>query len=239
LEELDRPGWLGRIFQKTWVLALALVLSAGAITVLSFSSGERRKWKTITKLDRLGDERDAAILETHLREYLRRYEQGPHADEAREMLPRVERERQRRQFARSPVVSQMRPSLEGASELEQLYRRALLQLWIDGEAAARATLEQVVAQRESAGAELFLVELAEEDLLSLDLQRVARLRAQGEISRARVILEQVIERYGPSLRHLRWVRHARQALAELDRIGTSDAAGSGSAPAPGTAATRP
>src|SRR2546428_9858882 len=95
LAELDRPNWLQRLFQKTWVLVLVLLLSAGALVFFSLSGGERRRWKAISELAASGDERDLALLQSLLRDYVRRYPQSAHADDARGMLPNVERDRER------------------------------------------------------------------------------------------------------------------------------------------------
>jgi hypothetical protein len=215
LQELDRPGWLGRLFQNTWVLALALLVAAGSLTLFAMSSGEKRRWKAIEKLAAGGDERDLGLLADRLNDYLRRFENGPHAEEARNMLPQVQRDQQRREFARLDVVKQFRPGPDPPSELERLYRKALIQTWTEGEPAARATLEEIVARDNVPAQDQFLVELAREDLLSLDLQRAETLRDSGQISQARDILQQLIAQHSAVPRHRRWVQLARQALDAL------------------------
>jgi len=150
-----------------------------------------------------------------LQDYLRRYADGPHAGQARDMLPDVERERRRREFVRSALVGQLRPAPDPPSELERLYRKALLQLWTDGDDAARATLEEILADRGTDAPDQFIVGLAEEDLIALDLRRADRLRADGQIAKARELLERIVNDYSGKPRFQRLVRPARRVLAEL------------------------
>jgi serine/threonine-protein kinase len=216
LRELDQPGWLGSLFQKTWVLVALLLISVGALTIFALSSGEGRRWSAIQKLAEGGDERDLGLLLGRLQDYLRRYENGPHADEARAMLPDVERERRRREFVRSPLVGQMRPNPEPPSELERQYRKALLQLWLEtDDAAARATLETIATQADVDERDQFLLRLAEEDLLSLRLRHADQLRANGQIANSRAALDEIVEKYGGAVRYRRWVKLAQEALAAL------------------------
>jgi serine/threonine-protein kinase len=215
LKELDEPGWLGTILQKTWVLVVLLLLSVGALTVFAMSSGEGRRWNAIHKLADSGDDRDLGLLLDRLQDYLRRYENGPHADEARAMIPDVERERRRRQFVRSPLVDEMRPNPDPPSDLERLYRKALLQLWLQDEDAARATFQLVIDSRDAAGPDIYIIGLAEEDIMSLDLQRAERLRAASDLAGARAIWERIDRDASKSRRHERWARKAREALNQF------------------------
>jgi serine/threonine-protein kinase len=227
LRELDEPSWVGALFQKTWVLVVLLLLTVGALTLFALSSGEDRRWAAIERLAESGDDRDLGLLLGRLHDYLRRYANGPHAEQARNMLPDVERERRRREFVRSPLVGQMRPNPEPPSELERLYRKALLQLWLEtDDAAARATLETVVAQENVDERDQFLLRLAEEDLLSLKLRHADQLRANGQITQSRAVLDEIVEKYAEVERYQRWVRLAQQALAALptdnDEVKTED-----------------
>ncbi len=215
LRDLDAPGWFGRLFQPTWVIALALLVAIGALAAFSLSSGENRRWKEIAKIAEADDERDAALLVGMLEEYLRRYPGGLHAAEAEELLPEAQHKRQRREFVRSPVVGHLRPTPEPPSELERLYRKALLQLWLEDDRAARVTLQQVIDLRDSSGRDEYLVGLAEEDLICLDLQAADRHRAAGNVAEARKILERIADEQNDSGRRSRWARTARQALTAL------------------------
>jgi hypothetical protein len=131
------------------------------------------------------------------------------------MIPDVERERRRREFVRSPLVGQMRPSPEPPSDLERLYRKALLQIWMDSDDAARATLELVVATQDVDERDEFLLRLAEEDLLSLRLREAEQLRDHGEISKSRAMLQEILNKHSATDRYRRWVQLARQSLAAL------------------------
>ena len=183
--------------------------------MFALSSGEGRRWNAIQKLAESGDDRDLGLLLDRLQDYLRRYENGPHAEKARSMLPDVERERRRREFVRSPLVGQLRPSPESPSELERLYRKSLLQLWTEGDAAARATLESIISREEVDEQNRFLVRLAEEDLLSLKLREAESLYSEGKYSRARDLLTEIVDKHSGNIRLKRWVNLAKQ---DLDRL---------------------
>jgi serine/threonine-protein kinase len=214
LRELAEPGLLGRIFQHTGVIAISLLVSVLLLAAFAMTGGERRRWKEIERLLAAGDDRNAALLVDRLNNYLQRYPASSHAAAAREHLPEAERDRRRREFARSPVVDHLRPSHEAVPELERLYRKALLQLWAEGEDTARATLEQIAARRDSAGTDIYVVDLAEADLLSLDLQRAASLHATGQTAEARTIWQRIVEEYSSTGRQGSAVSTSRQWLAK-------------------------
>jgi hypothetical protein len=225
LKELDEPGWLGGQFQKTWVLATALVLALGSLTlfaVRSRASGERRRWNEIERTYNAGDDQSLASLAQLLNDFIARYPDGPHVEQAKQMLPEVEDRKRRREFMRSDLVKALRPRLEAASELERLYRKALLQRWLESEDAARETLRTMLSQENVAESDQFLVGLAREDLQSLELQLADRLRGMGKRSQAIELLRSIVDEYAadqyaadPQLR--RGVRAAQQSLAELER----------------------
>ena len=214
LRELVTGNWLTRLFRKTWVLAIALLLSVGTVTYFAFSNGEERDWLRIERLVSAGDEDDLALLQAQLGDFLRRYHKSPHAEEAQNTLLGVDRDLQRRHFGRLPVVNNLRPPPEPPSELERLYRKALIQVWTEGETAARETLDSIVRLADQAGPNAFIVELAKEDLMSLDLQQAYKLQADGEVARARAIAEQIIKEHSKSLRRQPWVRAARKLLGD-------------------------
>jgi hypothetical protein len=60
-----------------------------------------------------------------------------------------------------------------------------------------------------------LLRLAEEDLLSLKLRHADQLRANGQITQSRAVLDEIVEKYAEVERYQRWVRLAQQALAAL------------------------
>ncbi len=213
LRELAEPGLLGRIFQHTGVIALALFASVLLLAGFAMSGGEKRRWKEIERLVADGDERSAALLVDRLNNYLQRYPTGPHASAARDRLPEAERDRRRREFVRSPVVDHLRPGPEPVTELERLYRKALLQLWTEGEDSARQTLTEIIACRDSAGAELYLVDLAEEDLLALDLQHADKMNAAGRTDDARTMWQRIVDDHSQTARHATAVATARRRLA--------------------------
>jgi serine/threonine-protein kinase len=218
LKELDEPGWFGRQLQKTWVLVFALVLTVGTLTLLtvtSHASAEKRRWNEIEKLYSSGDEHVLAALIDRLNDYLARYPDGPHTEQAQNMLPEVEAKRRRHEFVRSDAIKDLRPALEPASELERLYRKSLLQQWLEGDDAARATLQVMLSHEDVPKNEQFLLRLAEEDLLSLELRRAERLRAEGRQSEAVELLHGIVGKYSSSTEFHRWVRAALHALDGL------------------------
>jgi hypothetical protein len=223
IKEMDDPGWLGRQLQKTWVLTVALVLAVGTLTMFAVTnraSRERRRWNTIEKLYQSGDDYDLAALVERLNDYLQRYPEGMHAEEARRILPDAERQRRQLEFLRSDAVKDLRPQPEPVSTLERLYRKALLQQWLEGDDAARATLEEILSRADVPQHDQFLLQLVEQDLVSLDLRRADKLRGEGQNDAAAEILNGIIEKYQGTLRYARWVRAARQALDELSRQAT-------------------
>ena len=218
LKEMDQPSWIGAIFHKTWVIVLALALAVGTLTLLAInsgSSGEKRRWKEIEKLWQSGDDRDLGSLSEGLHDYLSRYENGPHAEEARRRLPEAEMERRRHDFIRSDAVKDLRPQPEPPSDLERLYRKALLQLWLEGDSAARSTLEQIVGRQDVDDRDRYLVRLAEDDLLSLNLRRAERFRDDCQFAKSRDELEEVLSKCSKSPRHEKWVKQAMKILATL------------------------
>ncbi len=231
LRELDEPGWFGHVFQRTWVLGLALVAAVATLTMFSMRSGESRRWRTIQELNRSRDEQDLGMLHNRLIDYLRRHEQGPHAEEVRRMIPAVELERARRELARMEVIKQMRPTSDPVSDLERQYRKALLQLWMDGEPAARATLTQLLAQENVSDHDQFVLRLAQEDLLSLDLRRAGELRAADKVVETRELLQRIVDNFADDVRYDRWVRLARDSLASLPEPDQSTAADTRDEPA--------
>ena len=150
-----------------------------------------------------------------LNDYLRRFPNGAHAQQARSMLPEAERDRRQREFLRSDAIKDLRPRPEPVSDLERLYRKALLEQWLDGDDAARAIFEEIQQRDNVSPQDQFLLRLVEEDLLSLNLRRAERLRAAGENAEAVELLREIVDKYKSSLRHRRWVRTAQQMLAEL------------------------
>lgn len=222
LKELDEPGWLGGQFQKTWVLAVALILAVGSIilfTIRNRTSGERRRWNEIESTQRSGDEHSLASLAQQLTDYLTYYPDGPHVEQAKQMLPEVEDKRRLHDFLRSDVVRDLRPRIEPASDLEHLYRKALLQQWLESEDAARTTLQSMLEHENVPQSDQFLIPPAQQDLLSLELQRANRLRAAGKRSEAIELLKSIVEKYS-SVDHLqRWTRIAQQVLTELQSQG--------------------
>jgi serine/threonine-protein kinase len=218
LKEMEEPGWLGRQLQKTWVLALALILAVGTLTLFAVTRrarSEQRRWNAIEKLYQSGDDYDLAALVQRLNDYLSRYPEGPHAEDAKRILPDAERQRRQLEFLRSDVIKDQRPGPEPLSELERLYRKALLQQWLEGDDAARTTLEDILRRDNVPTHDQFLLPLVEQDLLSLNLRRADKLRADGQIAAAAQLLREIIEQYASHARYRRWVRSAQQALADL------------------------
>ena len=131
------------------------------------------------------------------------------------MLDQAERDLKRRRFGRSAVISNLRPTGEPPTKLEWLYRKALLQLSIEGEEAARTTLAEIINDPDQTEEDGFLVDMAKEDLLALDLERAKRMKARGEFDQARTLLDEIIERHQQERDARRWVQSAREVLKKL------------------------
>jgi serine/threonine-protein kinase len=218
LKDLEDPGWLGRQFQKTWVLVIALVLAVGSITLFTIkrrTGGEARRWNQIEKMYEEGE--DHGSLALLLDEYLTRYPDGKHASQAKEMQPVVEGWRRRREFERSDAIKDLRPGNEPVSDLERLYRRALLQQWLESEEAARATLRAMLQQENVDPSDQFLIGLAKEDLMSFELQDAKRLRALGKRSETMELLQRIVEQPPSTPDMRRNIRVAKQLLTELQK----------------------
>jgi len=216
LDRERQKSWLQRFLERGWVLLAALAVLVAVIVVVAGRGGERRAWQTIQRLHEAGREEDLGLLEQYMRDYLKRYPDGPHAEAVKRMMPEVLTARRRRLLLRSPVVRYFRPPVEEPSRIERLYRKALLLYWLEGESASRAVLEQIVASGEAAESDRHIVELAREDLAALDLQRAERLARAGQQAEARQLLEGIIERHAKERAFAEIVRAAR---AQLKRLG--------------------
>jgi predicted Ser/Thr protein kinase len=225
LKELDDPGWLGRQFQKTWVLAVALVIAVGtliAFTLMTRAGGEKRAWNEIDNLRQSAEDQDLASVRERLNDYIRNYPEGAHAAEAKDLLPDAERDFRRREFLRSAAVKDLRPGPEPISDLERLYRKSLLQQWLEGDAAARTTLEEILSKADVREHDKFLLRLAEEDYMSLEIRRAEQLHAEGHTDQAIELLHGIIEKRSSSLRYRRWIRAAEHVLAKLQRADAAE-----------------
>ncbi len=216
LDRERRRRLLERFFQRSWLLLAALALVVGVVIVIAANrGGEQRAWQRIQRLYDSGEEEELGLLELYLRDYLEKYPKGPHAKEVQRMMPEVLTARRRRLLLRSPVVRYLRPPANVLSEVERLYRKALLLYWLEGEEASRVVLEQIAAKADAVEAERHIVQLAREDLATLDLQRAERLARAGRQAEARQLLERIIAQHGKQQGFAEIVRSARHQLEKL------------------------
>jgi serine/threonine-protein kinase len=209
--KIGRPAWWEGLVHRLLVLVgLGVVLSGVVLFVRSRS--EESRWRYILDQAAQVDELGSSYLEDLLNEFEARYPASPHREEAQQLREDAGRAVARRAFLRSRIVQDLRPTGEVVPDPVRLYRKALLQLWLESPEAARPTLRRVAASTDPNHA--LIASLAQEDLLMLDLEQAAHRQAAGQTAEASRICQQIVDKHGNDRRFKAAVTKARRILAE-------------------------